>query len=247
MLRLGDARRILVVEAHPDDAEIGVGATLARLARAGAAIEIVSLTGGENGTGTAAVAPDDVRSQREREAKAAAAVLGAEAVRLLPFEDMRLADTPETRASVITEIRRVRPDTVFALDPSLADEGHPDHIAAGRIALAAAIFAGFPRAPKADGEPWRCARVVLYATDRPNLVFEVSSTWSLKWEAVSLHASQFPPAELEPLRAAVTVAARRFARRARRRLAEPLRLLAPYQLHMYALPIAGDGAGLMSE
>lgn len=247
MLRLGDARRVLAIEAHPDDLELGAGATLASLARQGAVVEFLSMTGGERGTAAPGQSLAATRAEREREAQAAAARLGVGDVRLLEFEDMRLADTPETRAAVIGHIRRFRPDTVFSLDPALADEAHPDHIAAGRIALAATIFAGFPNAPYAAGEPWRCERVVLYATDRPNTVFDVADSWERKWEALALHASQFTPDELAGLRVAVTKAARAFARRARKHVAEPLRLLAPYEIHMYALPVGTPRTGWLTE
>ena len=247
MLRLGDARRVLAVEAHPDDLEMGAGATLARLARLGARMRFLSLTGGERGTREPVRDPVAVRAEREREARAAAAHLGAEEVRVLDFEDMRLADTPETRAAVVEEIRAYRPDTVFCLDPSLADEAHPDHRAAGRIAMAAALFAAFPHVPMADGVAWEVSRVVLYATDRPNLIFDVSDTWEQRWQALALHASQFSRLDLGMLKVAVTAAARVFAAQAGQAVAEPLRMLAPYELHMYALPVAAAAPGWQTE
>lgn len=247
MLRLRDARRVLAVEAHPDDAEMGAGATLARLARAGATVEIVSLTGGERGTDRPGEDPASVRARRAAEAAAAAVELGAAGVELLPFTDMELADTPQSRAAVVERIRDFRPDTVLGLDPHLADEAHPDHRAAGHIALAAALLAPFANTPLAGGEPWRVSRVVLYATDRPNLIFDVSDTWDVRWRALACHASQFPPDDLARLRAAVTPAARAFARQARRHVAEPLRLLAPHELHMYALPVAGRQHGWLVD
>ncbi len=231
-VRLQDARRILGVEAHPDDLEVGAGATLALLARRGASIHFVSMTGGDRGTKDARATPADVRRVREREARDAAAILGVDDVHLLEFEDMCLGDTPESRGALATVIRDVRPDTLFCLDPLLTDESHPDHRAAGRIALAAAIFAAFPLTPFASGEPWSVSRIVLYGTDRPNLVVDVSETWDLKWQALAAHASQFA---LEPLRRRadeLAATARNLAAHGGGGLCEPLRLVHPRETHM---------------
>lgn len=231
-VRLRDARRVLGVEAHPDDLEVGAGATLALLAHRGASVHFVSMTGGDRGSKDKRATLADIRRVREREARAAADILGVEQVHVLPFEDMCLRDTPESRGALVTIIRSVQPDTLFCLDPLLTDESHPDHRAAGRIALAAAIFAAFPLTPFAHGSPWNVSHIVLYGTDRPNVIVDVSETWNLKWEALAAHASQFPEEPLRRRAFDITARARELASYGGGGLSEPLRLVHPRETHM---------------
>ncbi len=236
---LEEAERILVVEAHPDDAEVASGATLARLAQSGKIVHIVALTGGNRGTTDPSLSPGEVRRTRLVEGEAAARVLGAESFEAFDGEDMFLANTPELRGRVVSAIRAFKADTLFCLDPELADESHPDHRAAGRIALAAAVLSAFPLVPFAQGEPLALARVVLMATDRPNLALDVASTWEQKWQAIQAHTSQFPLDQLGQLQMYLSLWCEDYGRRNGVEIAEPLRILTPMHLHMNP----GDSAG----
>jgi N-acetylglucosamine malate deacetylase 1 len=121
---------VLVFGAHPDDAEMGMGGTIAALCRAGRSVLIVPLSGGERGAhGDAAT--------RAREAAAAARVLGCE-TRLLDFPDTRIESTLEARESLMRIVREVRPRLVFA--PYYANRfghhdgaAHVDHLATGAL------------------------------------------------------------------------------------------------------------------
>lgn len=236
---LNEAERILVVEAHPDDAEVAAGATLAALAEQGKEVHILSLTGGDRGTSDPSLRPEEVRQLRVREGEAAAAVLGARTFSALDGEDMLLSNTPEMRGRVVSALREIGADTLFCLDPALNDESHPDHRAAGQIALAAAILSPFPLVPFADGAPCSLRRIVLMATDRPNVALDVAHTWDKKWQAIQAHASQFPLEQLGPLQMYLSLWCEDYGRRHGAEIAEPLRLLTPMHLHMNP----GDSAG----
>lgn len=229
---LEEAERILVVEAHPDDAEVAAGATLAALAHSGKIVRLLALTGGDRGTTDATLGPQDVRRIRLAEGAAGAAALGAQGFEALDGRDMCLANTPEMRGRVATAIRAFKADTLFCLDPTLGDESHPDHRAAGRIALAAAALCGFPLMPFADGPPCTLSRIVLMATDRPNLALNVADTWEQKWQAVQAHTSQFPLEQLGPLQMYSSLWCEDYGQRHGVEIAEPLRLLGPMHLHM---------------
>lgn len=237
---LEESEQILVVEAHPDDAEVAAGATLARLAREGRHIRILALTGGDRGTTDPTLSPAEVRRIRIAEGERAAAILGAEGFRALDGEDMQLTDTPVMRGRVITALREHQADTLICLDPNLRDESHPDHRAAGRIALAAALFVSFPLAPFAEGDPLELKRIVLMGTDRPNVGIDVAETWDTKWEALQAHASQFPLETLGPLQMYLSLWCEEYGRRAGVEIAEPLRLMGPMHLHMNP----GDSVGM---
>ncbi|MCB1009754.1 MAG: PIG-L family deacetylase, partial [Acidobacteria bacterium] len=107
---------VLAIGAHPDDVELGCGATLAKLAAAGRRVGILHLTRGEAGTrGT----PEE----RRREAERAAEILGAVELSILDCGDGALRTGPAEEDALIAEIRRLRPELVFA--PTPADR-HPD-------------------------------------------------------------------------------------------------------------------------
>jgi LmbE family N-acetylglucosaminyl deacetylase len=125
---------LLALGAHPDDIEFGCGAIIARESAAGRACRFLVLTRGEAAThGTPA--------QRAREAKSAAAILGA-SLQFLPLaRDARLKPRTEHALQVAAEIRRIRPGILLA--PTLVKNQHPDHTAAGTLAQTAARLARY--------------------------------------------------------------------------------------------------------
>ena len=113
---------VLAIGAHPDDVEMIVGGTLAKLIDRGKSVAILDLTRGEMGSrGTA--------EERVREAQAAARVLGVCERITLDLGDGRLQDTLENRIQVTEVLRRLRPTLVLA---HYWDDLHPDHVEIGR-------------------------------------------------------------------------------------------------------------------
>ena len=108
---------LLAIAAHPDDAELTCGGTLARAARQGHRVAILDLVAGESGTsGSAAI--------RQREATRAAAALGVHLRGNAGLRDAHLHNTDETRRVVVEWIRHYRPRTVILPFPV---GRHPDH------------------------------------------------------------------------------------------------------------------------
>ena len=97
---------VLIFGAHPDDAEMAMGGTLARLAEAGHRVLLVSLTRSEMST-------HGTTETRQKEAEAAAKVFGC-GTRLLDFPDTRVENTPAGRDQIVEIIRAHRPRLVFA-------------------------------------------------------------------------------------------------------------------------------------
>jgi bacillithiol biosynthesis deacetylase BshB1 len=185
MTSSSDAVDVLAIGAHPDDVELGCGATLAALARAGRRVGILHLTGGEAGSrGTPA--------ERRREAERAAGELGAVAVDFLALGDGALRTGPEEEEQVIAVLRRRRPELVFA--PTPADR-HPDHGRAHRLVVDAAFYAGLAR--RGAGSPHRPAALFSYLQHdpiEPAFVVDVTATWDAKMRALDAYASQLHPA-----------------------------------------------------
>ena len=182
---------ILAVGAHPDDVELGCGATLSKAAGEGLRTGIVSLTRGELGTrGTP--------SQRAREAEQAAEILSVSALRILDCGDGGLQTGPAQEDAFIAVLRELRPHVVFAPPPK---DRHPDHQRAHHMVRDCCYYSGLAkRAPRA-ASPHRPAVVLHYELHdpiEPTIVVDVSSSWANKVEALKAHASQFWSREPDP-------------------------------------------------
>ena len=191
MLAVGSA---LAIGAHPDDVELQAGGTVAAWARDGARVELACFTAGEKGSSDPAAVPAEVGRVRRREAIAAAAELGARGVRFLDATDGELEATLELRVAVARLVRQVRPDVVVGHDPWRRWLLHPDHRAAGLLTVDGVIAARDPLyAPELAAEglaPHRPHSVLLFGTDAPDEVVDISGTIDAKLAALRAHASQ---------------------------------------------------------
>ncbi len=176
---------LLAFGPHPDDLEIGMGATIAHHVARGLRVGLCDLTRGEMGS-------NGTPEERMREADAAGAVLGADWRVNLGLPDRHLADVREQVLPVVELIRAARP-SVIAL-PHWGDR-HPDHTAACTLVTAAAFSSGLRRY-EANGEAWRADWLVHYFINtpaEPSFVIDVSDYYEIKQRALACHASQFAP------------------------------------------------------
>ncbi|HET6498307.1 MAG TPA: bacillithiol biosynthesis deacetylase BshB1 [Coriobacteriia bacterium] len=177
---------VVCVGAHPDDVEIGMGATIARMTRMGLTVAIVDLTDGEP-----TPAGDPVT--RRAEAASAARRLGVAERRILGLENRALFDSVEARTALAEELRELRPRVLFGPYPV---DAHPDHVAASRIVDAARFWAKLTKSPM-SGEPhypsrlYRYMAVHLRLVREPSFVMDVSEDLAAKLEALSFYRSQF--------------------------------------------------------
>lgn len=127
---------LLAIFAHPDDESNAAGGTLARYAREGADVTLVSATRGE--LGIPSLMPEAAGALRERELRAAGAVLRARQVHFLGYHDGELADADEQEAvaRVIALLREIQPQVIITFGPD-GISGHPDHVAVSRWVTAA--------------------------------------------------------------------------------------------------------------
>lgn len=220
---------VLAVAPHPDDAELGVGGTLAKAAREGRAVGVLDLTRGELGS------KGDPET-RAREAAAAARVLGLAWRENLGLPDGGLADEPEAARILAMQLRRSRPRVLLAPHP---EDRHPDHVDAAALVRRAVHLAGLARAD-VEGEPHKPERVLWYPGNEPvhpHLLVDVSTTIEV-WEAAVLaFASQFEGADVSETVGPAGLEARRALRRYWGNLAgvsyaEPLVSLRPWLLDL---------------
>lgn len=176
---------ILAFGPHPDDIEIGIGATLAKHAALGHRVGLCDLTAGE-------MSSNGTVEERLAEAESARTVLGAKWRANLRFPDRAIGSDPSHVRRAAEIVRRARP-RVVAL-PYWSDQ-HPDHVAASHLLTEATFSAGLRRYP-AEGEPWKPEAICYYFINDsvpPSFVVDVSDHYETKRRALACHASQFNP------------------------------------------------------
>lgn len=193
--------KALVFTPHPDDAEIGCGATLAKWTAQGTEVVLVVVTNGAAGSNDPDMDRAVLIETREAEQRAAAELLGIGEVVFLGYEDGYVEDSHELRRDMIREIRRCRPDAVVGPDPSLfyAPEGyvnHPDHRRTGEAFLAA-VNPGATTVPLYRAElydkgfaPHQVKACLLSFSMNANYVVDVAGYLEKKIAALRAHASQ---------------------------------------------------------
>jgi LmbE family N-acetylglucosaminyl deacetylase len=190
--------RIVCMHAHPDDAEILAGGTLALLSESGHSITIVSMTPGD--CGSASHALDEIAAIRRREAAEAASLIGA-AYRCAEFRDLAIFNTDDSRRRVTELVRSTHPDIVVTAAPV---DYHCDHEATSILVRDACFAASVPNyatnaaqpAAPLDAIPHLYFMDSLAGVDRfgsviePDFVVDVKTTFEIKSRMLACHASQ---------------------------------------------------------
>ncbi|MBB6674047.1 PIG-L deacetylase family protein [Cohnella nanjingensis] len=193
---MSDRLNILVILAHPDD-ETGCGGTLARLARAGHRITAVVATDGSRGTQDRQMRPERLAAIRREEMREACRRLGVREVHFLDYEDGTLREQPDLGERLFRVIRIHRPDIAITLDGWRRWELHPDHRALGQLAAEACYLADsvwyYPEHEAMGIAPWKPRELLLFWTEEPNLIVDVSSTAPVRRHAADAHVSQGSP------------------------------------------------------
>jgi LmbE family N-acetylglucosaminyl deacetylase len=191
---------VLGIFAHPDDAEIAAGGTIAKWVAAGREGHLLVLTNGDRGSSDPKRSRVELAATRRAETEAAAGALGLASVRILSTHDGELENTKTVREAVIRRIREVRAETVVSVDPTAVFfesryYNHSDHRTAGWIALDSS-FPGsgnphFFSEHLGEGlETQDVYDVWLGWTNEPNHVEDVTGHFPAKIAALAEHASQ---------------------------------------------------------
>jgi bacillithiol biosynthesis deacetylase BshB1 len=223
---------VLAIGAHPDDVDLSVGGTLAKLSALGHTVTAVDLTRGEGGTrGT----PEE----RRREAEESARILGLQDRMCLDMGDTRLANTPENRIRLIEIVRKVRPVLVLA---PYWDDLHPDHARAGEMTRDIMYTMGMANLP-AKGDPHLPHEFLFFMGHfpfEPSFIVDVSEHFQTKLRAVQSYRSQLAdPDSIAPqtgisqpdflLR--IEARARHYGSQIRRTFGEPFLTRRPVPVH----------------
>lgn len=204
-------KNILVILAHPDDPEFFCGATIAEWVKQGNTVSYCLLTKGDKGVNEEFQTTEDIRQLRIEEQTRAALELGVQDITFLDNEDGYLVPSLELRKEVTRIIRQKKPQVLVTCDPTnyfMNDDyiNHPDHRAAGQIAIDAVFpAAGNPLfftelITEEKLYPHGVKEVWLTLPKEPNLVVDVTETWNQKIAALLKHRSQVGEEEAFKLR-----------------------------------------------
>ena len=232
--------RYMFIGPHPDDIEIGCGATAAKLAKEGKQITFLILTDGRYGDGNAGgIKGDELVSLRKQECLASAERLGVADVRFLDLCDGGFYEYEDMRKGIARIVGECRPDLIFAPDPHTGRECHIDHLNAGRAASQIAYLAPYPGIMEREGAAAADVKgIAYYMTAKPNRFVRVTKEmFELQREALfGCHTSQFPSgsAEAKQLQMYLKLRSADFGLRNMCSHAEGFRVLG--QTHMHCIP-----------
>ena len=190
--------RILCIHAHPDDAELLAGGTLALLASLGHQVVIATMTAGD--CGSAEFGPEEISAIRLGEAANAAAMIGAE-YHWLGFADLAIFPDDSSRRRVTAALRRFRPDIVLTASPV---DYHCDHEATSKLVMDACFGCSAPNyhtlafdaAPALKSIPHLYFVDPVEGTDRdsqaitPHFVVDIAAQMDTKRKLLLAHESQ---------------------------------------------------------
>ncbi len=179
---------ILVMAAHPDDAELGCGGTIIKHIAAGRKVGVVDLTRGELGTrGTA--------QTRDQEAADSAKILGLTIRENLNLPDGFFHNSKEHQMEVIKVIRKYQPEIVLG---NATYDRHPDHGRGADLAFHGCFLSGLLKIETESGgatqKPWVPKALYHYIQSQliePDFVIDISDSWDKKLEAIRAYKTQF--------------------------------------------------------
>jgi len=174
----------LVIGPHPDDQELGMGGTIARLAQQGHKVHIVDMTNGEP-------TPHGSVETRARESTESAKILGVSRT-LLGLKNREVVHDLESRHKLAALIRVHRPNVLFLPYPI---DAHPDHVAVTKIGEDARFDAKLTKS-EIPGDPWHPKRIIYYfcthlrMSFQPTFCIDVSDQIEQKMKAIACYVSQ---------------------------------------------------------
>jgi bacillithiol biosynthesis deacetylase BshB1 len=179
---------ILAFGAHPDDVELGCGATIAKEISLGKKVGIIDLTRGELGTRGSA-------DLRDKEAANAAEILGVSVRENLGFADGFFMNDKEHQLEIIKMIRKYQPEIVLC---NAIDDRHIDHSKGSSLVSDACFLSGLVKVEtELEGnlqEKWRPKQVYHYIqwkNSEPHFVIDVTGFVDIKIKAIMAYSSQF--------------------------------------------------------
>ena len=227
--------RYLFVGPHPDDIEIGAGATVSRLVSLGKKVAFLICTDGRYGDENTSLRGPELAAVRKEEARRSAGLLGVTDVRFLELSDGGFYSQESLYSGISAVIGAVQPEIIFAPDPCVASECHVDHLNVGQAVRRLAYLASNSGIMEQYGtKSAQIQALAYYMTARPNRFVATRGHLQKQLDAVfTCHESQFPQgcAGANSIRLYLKLRAIDFGIRSLKGQAEGFRVLGPTQMH----------------
>lgn len=199
-------RVVLGVAAHPDDLDFGAAGSMAKYAKNGAEVYYLILTDGSKGTDDHSISERQLQEIRNKEQKAAIEAIGGAGVYFLEFVDGELENNKDVRKEIVKHIRKLKPDLIITMDPSMIYSvgsgfiNHPDHRAAGQATLDALYplardHKAFPELLEDGLDTHKTLEVLLINLNESNYYEGITDTIDNKIAALKAHESQIKDIE----------------------------------------------------
>mgnify|MGYP006085526071 FL=1 len=191
-------KKAMVIFAHPDDAEIGTGATIAKWIENGSEVVYVLATTGSSGSNDKNMTSNKIIDIRSNEQIQAANILGVKNIVSLNFIDGMLESNRKLLSDLVLNIRKFKPETIFTHDPFRMNNFlHRDHRNLG-FSVMDAIYPyardhlHFPEQINREIQPHKVKDLLFWGSDTPNVSIDVSKFATHKIESLAKHESQLP-------------------------------------------------------
>ncbi len=195
-----EIKKVLVINAHPDDSDFGASGTIAQWVKKGIEVSYVFCTNGDQGGEESGIAKEDMPAVRQREQRAAGVAVGVTDITFLNYVDGYLEATLKLRKDIVRQIRISQPDRMVCQSPERNWErigaSHPDHLAAGEASIQAVYpdarnpFAFTDLLNDEGLKPWRVKEVWMMGFANPDHFVDITDTFDLKMKALHSHVSQ---------------------------------------------------------
>ena len=236
--------RFLFIGPHPDDIEIGAGATVSKLTSNGKQVSFLICTDGRFGTDNldAPVTPEELIEIRKKEELEAAAELDVQSVDFLGLSDGGMYSEEDLKNGILKKISSFHPDVIFAPDPNVPNESHPDHLNVGNAVKRLSVLLNNPGIMQAYGfEVQSIQAVCYYMTANYNAYVRTSSEHlHRQLNSIKKHASQYPcnTSAEKALRAYLTIRSSMNGIKVLASAAEGFRVLGT--THIHCIPEIGE-------
>ncbi len=231
------ARRVLCIQPHYDDNDIGAGGTLAQLAKKGAEVIYLTVTDDLAGVVDASLSREAATQSLARDQQASGRIIGVKEQIPLNYPDAGEYSYFSLRRDLLKYIRLLQPDFVFTCDPWLTYEAHHDHIQTGLAAAEAVLFSNLLKIPSSDPAVDAAYKghsingIAFYYSREPNQVIDITSTWEAKVAAMRCYATQIPTEDADQLVMALQFKSSQLCAGRDFQYGEPFKVLDPRALH----------------
>ena len=186
---------VLVLSAHPDDAEFGAAGSVIRWVDKGLRVVYAIVTDGDKGSSDRSLSPEKLAAVRRQEQAQAAESVGVSEMVHMGYPDQGLEETPGLRKDVVRLLRIYRPRKLVTSDPYRRYLWHRDHRIIGQVAMDAVFpyardHMAYPDLLEQGLEPHKVADILFWGADEINHIVDITDTFDRKIEALYKHASQ---------------------------------------------------------